>query len=195
MNEFKELEYKYKADDVKLTDFVNLMINLIPTKRKDVSSWDHYYTSVVTKDAFIRFRESDNPELTMKRKIQSSNNWERLEIDLPLDPNRIKINTVNKWAEMEDYKHNFTIYKSCFIFWYDIVNTVYYVVYNEDMKEVGRFIEVEVNKEQVDKLGVDACFEKLKDFEKALTALGISPQNRLKKSLFEMFVKNEEKNK
>ena len=189
MSDFKELEYKYKADEVKLTEFKNLMTSLIPIKNKDVSSWDRYYTSIESKDEFIRFRESDNPELTMKRKIKNSNNWERLEVDLPLDASRIKTVTVDKWAEIEGYKHNFTIYKSCFIFWYDIVNTVYYVVYNQDMTELGRFIEIEVNKEKVTELGVDACFEKLKDFEKALTALGITPQNRLKKSLFEMFVK------
>lgn len=189
MEEFKELEFKYKADDITLTDFSKLMEKLNPGKRKDVSSWDHYYTHSENKEEFLRFRESDAPELTMKRKVKSTNNWERVEIDLPLDPDRIKLGTVNKWTELEGYKKNFTIYKSCFIFWYDIVNTVYYIVYDEDMKEQGRFIEIEVNKNKVPELGVDPCFEKLKDFEKELTALGISSQNRLKKSLFEIFVK------
>ena len=189
MEDFKELEYKYKADTVKLQEFVTLMNNLSPISRKDVSSWDHYYTSIANAEEFIRFRESDNPEMTKKRKVKTSNNWERMEVDLPLDPKRINKKTVDKWTSVEGYKENFTIYKSCFIFWYDIVNTVYYVVYDENMKECGRFIEIEVNKNKVAELGIDVCFERLKDFEKTLSALGISSQNRLKKSLFEMFVK------
>jgi len=189
MEDFKELEYKYRADGVKLQDFVSLMNNLSPENRKDVSSWDHYYTSLTNAEEFIRFRESDNPEMTKKRKTKTGNNWERMEVDLPLDPKRISKKIVDKWTNVEGYKENFTIYKSCFIFWYDIVNTVYYVVYDENMKETGRFIEIEVNKNKVTELGIDACFERLKDFEKTLAALGISSQNRLKKSLFEMFVK------
>ncbi len=57
------------------------------------------------------------------------------------------------------------------------------------MKEVGRFIEVEVNKEQVPILGVDKAVEELKAASQKLEEFGISAQNRLKLSLFEMFRK------
>jgi len=189
MEEFKELEFKYKADQVKLSDFVNLMIEVGYDLRKDVSSWDHYYTHVDSKEEFLRFRNSDNPELTIKRKVKDANNWERVEVDLPLDKNRVNKYVVDSWVGLEGYKDNFTIYKSCFIFWKPLINMVYYIVYDENMTEKGRFIEIEVNKDKVQGIGVDLAFQQLKDMEKKLTALGINPQNRLKKSLFEMFVK------
>jgi len=190
MEEYKELEFKYRADDVSLVAFVNLMNEVGFKVRKDVSSWDFYYTHADTKEEFLRFRDSDNPELTIKRKVKSSNNWERVEIDLPLDAKRVTKKTVDSWTSLEGYVGNFTIYKSCFIFWQDLINMVYYVVYDEDMKEKGRFIEIEVNKDKVEGIGgVEMAFQQLKEMEKRLTTLGINPQNRLKKSLFEMFVK------
>lgn len=187
-NEFKELEFKYNAGDVKLQDFIKLAEKLKPTDRLNTSSFDYYYTSS-TPDEFIRYRESDEPELTIKRKVKTSNNWERVEVDLPLDNSRVTKNVVDNWVKLEGYSENFSIFKSCFIFWYDLVNAVYYVVYDNDMKECGRFIEIEVNKERVNGLGLSKAFEKLKEFEKELATLGLNPQNRLRKSLFEMFAK------
>lgn len=190
-NEFKELEYKYKADEIRLVEFQKIMRTLPFKKVVEVSSWDVYYTKETDKGEFQRFRNSnERPELTKKRKILSSNNWERIESDLPLDPLRITEDKVTFHVGLDGYKVNFKIYKSCFIYFLDTVNFVYYIVYNEDMKEMGRFVEVEVNKDQVQKLGgEEKAFEVLKEYEQKLLGLGISPQNRLKKSLFEMFVK------
>jgi adenylate cyclase class IV len=56
------------------------------------------------------------------------------------------------------------------------------------MNEKGRFVEVEINKNKVTELG-DKVMEVLKEHEQHLSALNITPQNRLKKSLFEMFKK------
>ena len=185
MSEFLELEFKYKADDVKLSDFLKLMETLKVTKRLDVSSWDHYF--VKSEDEFLRFRNGQNPELTIKRKTKDTNNWNRVECDLPLDQSRITKDIVTKFAELEGYKENFSIYKTCFIFWLDNVNYVYYIVYDSNMKEQGRFIEVEINKSSLGNL-TDPT-EELKKQEKLLEPLGISPQNRMKKSLYEMFKK------
>lgn len=186
---FKELEYKYKADEVSLVEFNELMRNVGFKKKLDVSSWDIYYTKESEPDRFVRFRMStENPELTKKRKTKDSNNWERVEVDLPLDPDKIKEDIVANFVELDGYKKNFKIYKSCFIYFFDDVNTVWYSVYDENMKEQGRFIEIEVNKHKIDELGED--YKKvLKDFEEKMSVLGISHQNRLKKSLFEMFAK------
>lgn len=189
MSDFKELEFKYNANTVKLTDFLSLITNLSPEKSKITSSWDYYYTKLENKEEFLRFRDSDSPELTKKRKVKEANNWEREEYDLPLDPNRTNKKTVEGWISTDGYTENFRIYKSCSIFWVDKVNYVYYIVYDENMNEKGRFIEVEVNKDQATALGTKKAMEVLKDAEIILGALGISPQNRLKKSLFEMFVK------
>lgn len=186
MNEFTELEYKYKADDIDLKDFQQLMATLPVVKQKDVSSWDYYYTNSNNQDEFIRFRVSDTPELTIKRKTNQNNNWNRVEVDLPLRDNNL--HTVNTFVNLLGYSKNKSIYKSCFIYWLEYINFVYYIVYDDNMHEKGRFIEVEINKSCLPKeaLYVD---EHLKRGQEILSKLGLSSQNRLKKSLFEIFVK------
>lgn len=193
MNEYTELEYKYKADDVPLKDFIKLMSELKTVKRLDVSSWDSYYTK--GEDEFVRHRQSQQkPELTIKRKTKDTNNWQRVEVDIALDPS-VSEDNVSKFLSLLDYKFNFKIYKSCFIFWLDNVNYVYYIVYDEDMKERGRFIEVEVNKDRIEYLFENAIalgltpISALSKAEEALTQVNISSKNRTKKSLYEMFVK------
>lgn len=187
MSEFQELEFKYKADTVKLTDFQALAEKLGAKKKYDVSSWDQYYTHKSNEDYFIRYRESDTPELTKKRKTKDANNWERVEVDLPLDGSRIKNDIVDKFVSLDGYEKNFKIYKSCFIFWFDLTNMVYYTVYDENMKEIGRYIEVEVNKDQIQEVGKDTCLAHLSELEEELEKLGISKKNRMKRSLFEIF--------
>lgn len=189
MNEYSELEYKYKADSVSLTDFIKLMEELKPIDRLDISSWDTYYTN--SEDSFVRFRQSDTPELTKKVKTKEVNNWQRIEVDLKLDQ-CIKESTVAKFLELDGYKENFKVYKSCFIFWLDNINYVYYIVYDKELKELGRFIEVEVNKHRVvglnEKLPNGAVWE-LNQAASKLDSIGLSPQNRMKKSLFELYKK------
>lgn len=189
MNEFQELEFKYKADEVKLTDFEKVMDNLMLSKKLDISSWDIYYTK--EEDDFLRFRNGATPELTKKKKVKNSNNWVRVECDLPLDPKRINEATVDQFADMEGYKRNFKIFKSCFIRWTEEVNYVYYLVFDENMRELGRFIEVEINKEKIPYLIKEGKDPQaiLKKSEELLLGLGISPQNRMKKSLFELYKK------
>lgn len=181
---FKELEFKYNAKDIKFKDFYNIILNKGYKKSLSISSWDIYYTNNV-ENSFIRFRDSTTPELTKKVKTKESNNWDRVEVDLPLDINRINVDIVNKFSEVIGYKENFRIYKSCFIYWINNLNYVYYVVYDNNINELGRFIEVEVNKEDVENL--QDPYEILLEGEKLLEKLGITPQNRMKKSLFELF--------
>lgn len=188
MNEFSELEFKYVANDISLSEFKKLMRTLDIKDNKDVSSWDHYFTNNLNKEEFVRFRESDEPELTIKRKTSVNNNWERVEVDLPIDPNRPHLHTVNKFMELIGYLPNTSIYKTCFIFWLDYINFVYYIVYDEDMNEKGKFIEVEFNKSKLPKHS-DKVEDQLKYGQEILSQLGLKPQNRLKKSLFEIFVK------
>ncbi len=229
MSDNLELEYKYRADDIKLSDFINMMANVAVEERLDTSSWDYYFWSGQDEDEFLRYRESDNPELTIKKKIKNTNNWKRVELDLPIDKDRISVELVKEWCEALGYKENFRIYKSCFIFWTNNVNYVYYIVYNDNMKELGRFVEVEVNKDRIPDLmksyndiakmaeGIrqpiavtgdwkeaeasDEANKLMKEAEKLLPeniikkaeeelkSIGLSPQNRMKKSLWELFRK------
>lgn len=186
MENFLELERKYKADDIKLTDFHKLVKSSNPVAYKEASSFDHYF---VNKDEFIRFRESQDPELTKKIKNSEINAQNRTEVDLPLDNKRLTKEIVEKWAELEGYKHNFTIYKNCFIYWFDLVNIVYYISYNEELKELDRFLEIEVNKSKVNELGLEGATKILNEYEQKLSKLGILPQNRMRKSLFDLYRK------
>jgi hypothetical protein len=188
MNEYTELEYKYNADDITLKSFMSLMEELPSIHKKDVSSWDHYFTNETNKEEFIRFRESDQPELTIKRKTNQNNNWERVEVDLPIDRSKLKLETINKFIGLLGYTPNTSIYKTCFIYWLTYINFVYYIVYDEDMKEKGKFIEVEFNKNMLPE-HLDKVADQLKYGQEVLGKLGLVPQNRLKKSLFEIFVK------
>jgi adenylate cyclase class IV len=189
MDDFKELEYKYDANDISLSSFLDCISKMSPVKRVDVSSWDYYYTptDLTIKDEFIRFRQADSPELTIKRKTKNSNNWERVEVDLPLDSQRLSKTSVDAFTSLLNYQENTKIYKTCFIYWFENVNVVYYIVYDKDMKERSRFIEIEVNKEKVKDLADP--FVQLKELETKLGELGIKSNNRLKRSLFEIFVK------
>jgi hypothetical protein len=191
MNEYLELEYKYEASDVKLTDFMKLADELNPVKKIDVSSWDVYFTKPGVEGAFQRYRESDTPELTKKVKTRQANNWERIEIDLPLDSSRINEKLVTTYVGLDGYVKNFKIYKSCFIYWFENTNMVYYTVYDENMKEIGRYLEVEVNKDSLKNISVDKLKEELETLEKKLEILGVTKKNRMKRSLFEIYKKED----
>jgi hypothetical protein len=191
-NQYKEIEYKYIADNISLSSFTDLMEKLKQkyqfNKYLQASSFDTYYVKEDNQDEFQRFRnDGKTPELTKKKKTKTSNNWERIESDLPLDPARVTEETVTFHVGLDGYKENFKIFKVCFIYFYETVNYVWYIVYDKNMKEVGRFLEVELNKDKVSGTSTDATI--LKEHEENLLELGIGSQNRTKLSLFERFRK------
>ena len=187
-DDYTELEYKYRADDVGLTEFRQYMADVMDTTAYsiDVSSWDHYYTNGKSVE-FLRYRAAaDSPELTIKKKINKSNSWVRREVDIelstsPAGPDR---NDMDEFMDILGFKRNFTIYKSCFIYYYKSLVYVYYIVYNEDMKELGRYIEIEVTKggNHKDPKGLLAAAEASLE-----ERFGIGARNRLKRSLFEIY--------
>ena len=182
MQDFLEQEYKYRADNISLTDFKKLMKTLPIKSKLQVSSWDYYYCNN-EEGSFLRFRDSPTPELTKKVKLNVSNCWKRWEIDLPLDKDRVDKETVTKFVELLGYQENFRVFKTCFVYWLDKVNYVFYNVFDENMKEVGRYIEVECNKNSgADQSHLDEAADKLKE-------LGLNPSNRMKKSIFELYNK------
>ena len=173
-----------------MSDFTNLVLGLgFVIKSKEASSFDYYYTLPDNPDMFQRYRESDNPELTKKRKVKDSNNWTRIEVDLPLDPERISRKLVERYVGLDGYVENFAVFKTCFIYWFDFCNIVYYTVYDKEMKEQGRFLEIECNKDKVKEIGEEESLKKLEELEQKLEPLGITYKNRMKKSLFELYRK------
>lgn len=189
---YHELEYKYQADHVNFRDFHNLMVRIGFSKHLTTSSWDIYYTSQDAENDFQRFRMCPNyPELTRKVKTSQNDNFARVEVDLPLDPTSVTEDIVTKYVSLKGYKENFRVFKSCDIYWQDVVNYVLYVVSDADRREVGRFIEVEVNKPKVAALnvqGIDTTLL-LKSAAACLKELKVDVDAPIKKSLFEMYYK------
>lgn len=186
--DYFEIETKYKSDNINLTDFKTLMESLNPEKLIEVSSYDHYYTN--ESNEFIRFRKRDNKgELTIKRKLNANNNVHRVEVNLPTNTSDEKL--VNSFCDLLGYKHNFDIFKNCWIYYFDKVDIVFYIVFDTNMKELNRFIEIEILEDK--QLTVEESLAILKDYESKLSVLGITSKNRLKKSLFELYNKEQSK--
>ena len=183
---FTELEFKYDAKDISWSEFERLMKT---QELKDIlvdSSWDVYYTKHDNSDDFQRFRMGQKQEITRKVKLKETNNNARIEVDLPLGQGATE-EIVSKYVGLVGYELDFKIYKTYQVFLIGEINYSYYILYDENMKEKGRFIEVEVNKEAVRE---DPEWESpLLEGEVLLQQIGITPQNRKKKSLFEILRK------
>lgn len=187
---FKEIETKYYADAVSIDAFEGLMEKILegkePRKKMMVSSYDDYFTD--KNSNFVRYRYTDERgELTIKRKVIETNNNERIEVNLPTSGDNFK--AVEHFCKLLGYEHNFGIYKTCKIYWIDRVVLVWYVVYDKSMKELKRFIEIEADEELEWASEEDAWNEVVK-YEKLLEPFAITAKNRVRKSLFELFVKD-----
>ena len=183
-----ELELKYDASNVKLSKFNEFARSLNPVKEIEVYSWDSYYANPAKNDLnfeFLRYRQGPTPELTIKEKTDDKNNNQRIEIDLPLDPNRCSEEDVAMFCERFNFKLNCKIFKWCSIFFYEKTDMVFYIVYDEEMKEKGRYVEIERRKDVPCNSAEEALAE-VKELEKKLEVLGISPQMRMKKSQWEL---------
>ena len=182
---FKEIEFKYDAHDIPMNRFTELMDTMKVDKKMMVSSYDDYFTD--TSGNFIRYRYTDDRgELTIKRKVNDKNNNERIEINLPTKGDNFQ--AVEAFSKMLGYQHNFCIYKTCKIFWVDKVVLVYYVVYDKELQEKRRFIEIEAN-EDLQWDSEQQAWDEITKYEKMFEQIGIKPSNRLRKSLFEIFRK------
>lgn len=185
-----ELEFKYDGSAIKLTDFDKWATEQGPQFRVEVSSWDVYYSP--TKETplafeFMRLRLGSKPELTIKVKRDEKNNNNRIEIDLPLDkekPQEYLEHVARKFCDQFGFVENFRIFKYCSIYFYDKTDLVYYISYDKDMKENGRFIEVEARKDVKFSSETEALAE-VENLEKKLAVFGITPKNRMKLSQWE----------
>lgn len=186
---FKEIETKYDAKDISLEDFKKVFgdNDLKVDKHLLVSSYDTYFTN--KSGEFIRYRFTDNRgELTIKRKTNERSNTDRIEVNIPTDGDNLQ--AVTEFAKLLGYNHNFTIYKTCDIYWTGKVDLVYYVVYDTEFRELRRFIEIEAL-EELEWENEDEAWNEITHYEKMLEPLGIKPQSRLRKSLFETFYKED----
>lgn len=183
---FTEFETKFRVDG----DLLYVFKNLMETKEGlrgflYVQGPDYYYTHA--DGSFIRYRKAehrsdDEAELTMKKKQAVGNNIIRTEVNLKVDSNDLE--TVEAFCNLLGYKFNFKIHKYCHIYKFDDALVCFYSVKNEKA-EWDHFLEVEVEPEL--SLTEEEGWSIIRKWETVLAPLGISPQKRLKKSLFETY--------
>lgn len=182
---FKEIEFKYDAENISFGDFSDLVENLKPSNNTIVSSYDDFFVN--ENNEFIRYRHNNNnQELTIKRKTSNYNNVERIEVNMSILPQ--DFSTINAFVELLGYTHNFRIYKTAKIYWIHNVVICYYIVYDENMYELNRFIEIEAN-ENMEFNNENEAWNTIKYYEEKLKSIGINSKKRLRKSLFEMYKK------
>lgn len=186
--EFHEVETKYRTDGDKVYAFKQLAQDMEGMKEFIyVESDDVYYTNEAGE--FLRYRFSNSKkdkraELTYKSKTDEAHNIIRMEVNLRVDPNDKE--TVEAFANALGYKKNFRISKIVHIYRFDDATLPFYTVISEDGK-MQHFIEIEVAEHNIHELTEDECWEIIKKYEEKLSPLGITPQKRLRKSLFEMY--------
>lgn len=184
----KELEYKYNAQDISLQAFTAFAEARAPVKSFYVCGYDTFFSNPKDDNTFIRHRVGDNfNQLTVKRKLAEKNNFIRDEINLTLGEGTTQ-ETVAAVAKAMGYEPNRTIFKTVFVHNYKKYVLAYYSVYDLNMKELGRFIEIEMA-EDYPWVDESQAWELLGAIEYEARELGITPQGRIKKSLYEQFRK------
>lgn len=183
-----EIETKYNAEGISLTHFHEFCKERSPKTYVFASGYDYFYQSAADPDAFCRHRNGpDINQLTFKRKHTAGNNFIRTEHNLDLLES-VPVSKVADLCSEFGYVYNTSIFKTCFIYVYQEYTLVYYICCNPEMKEVGRFVEIEMAEEHRWSSQDDA-WKSLLVIEKLCKPLGLTTQGRVKRSLYEMFRK------
>ena len=187
---FTEVEFKYKAEDIKLEDFNAFCQNRGKEYKLTVASgFDHFYSSNGNDESFCRHRSGpDTNQLTFKRKTKDANNFVRTEHNIDLLP-FVKNDQVAALCSEFGYEYNFSLFKTCFVYKYDLYTFVYYVCYDTGLKELGRFVEIEMSEKHAWNNEEEVWNELLVMERICAKSLGISAQSRVKRSLYEMYKK------
>ncbi len=185
---FKEIEFKYRADNITLSAFTVFCLARSPGALKivEASGFDHFYGNTKDPEAFCRHRiGSDFNQLTFKRKTTGGNNFVRTEHNIDLMP-KMSRDQIEAVCGEFGYKYNVSVFKTCFVYFYEWIVLSYYVCYDKDLKELGRFMEIEANEDHPWASEQEA-WDAVVVMEKLCKSLGLTPQMRVKRSLFELY--------
>ena len=183
---YTEIETKYRADEMSLTSFHTFCKERSPHKYIYCSGYDHFYAARSKDGAFCRHRQGpDINELTFKRKTEEANSFIRTEHNISLTKDMTQDQLSALCSEF-GYEYNTSIFKTCFVYWFDWYVLSYYICYNNEMKESGRFFEIEA-REDYKWASEEEAWDQIKVMERFCKTLGITPQNRMKTSLFELY--------
>ncbi len=199
---FHEFEVKFRIDEKLLNDWKHLLRKYAeenPDNYKDfvyVDSDDIYYTKESSDPSidyeFVRYRFSDDKkdkraELTTKKKLKDANNIIRIEHNVRVDKN--DRDTIEGFITTGlGYEYNFKITKFVSIYIFKDATLPFYTVTDEKGKR-DAFVEIEVDERLLHSITEKDAWDIVDKYEKLLAPLGITPRNRLRKSLFEMYKK------
>lgn len=185
---YSEVEFKYRADDTLLSDFTTFCESRKPLKFLVASGYDHFYENPADENRFFRYRVGpDSNQLTLKCKTTVKNNFVRDEDNVDLAKKMTRADAESFIGKF-GYTYNTSIFKNCFVYQYEWYTLVYYMVYSTDLKELGRFVEIEM-KETDAWTSEEQAWNELLILEKLCKTIGAMPQARIKRSLFELFKK------
>lgn len=183
---FVEIETKYNASNISFEVFEKFCKSRLPESNLFASGYDHFYDKASDSSSFCRHRVGpDSNQLTFKRKTTTSNNFVRTEHNIDLAPGVSKEQVEALCSEF-GYKYNTSIFKTCFVYKYIWYVLSYYICYDLDMVERGRFVEIEM-REDHKWANEDEAWSSLVVLEKLCKSLGLTPKSRIRKSLFELY--------
>lgn len=180
----KEIELKYNAASISPETFKSFCEDKKLAPLLLVSGYDHFYSSEAKENEFFRYRVREGEsELTFKRKLTQEDNIIRVEYNLKLiNPER---STIESFCKDMGFMYDTSIFKTALIYEFPTFTLSYYICYDMNMVEWGRFIEIELSERFT--WPTDAVAkEALELIEKKCQPMGISPLSRIKESLFEM---------
>lgn len=197
--EFHEFEVKFRVDESKRNDWKQLMRRYKEENPKEfvdfiyVDSDDIYFTKESDKKdvdyEFVRYRFSDTEkraELTTKRKLKDTNNIIRKEQNVRVDQNDKA--TIHEFVtDGLGYNYAFRISKFVDIYVFKDATLPFYTVVDEKGKR-DTFVEIEVDEKLLHSITEEEAWAIINKYEKILEPLGITARNRLRKSLFEMYL-------
>lgn len=184
---YKEIELKYKADEIDLNKFKEYCLSQSPSKAIYAAGYDHFYDKAGETGTFCRHRQgADINQLTFKRKTTEKNSFIRTEHNIEL-AKHVDRAAIEALCSEFGYTYNTTIFKTCFVYEFKDHLLVYYIVADENLREVGRFLEIEMA-EDYPWSSEEEAWAQLTLIEKLLKGVfGITPQARLRSSLFELY--------
>jgi predicted adenylyl cyclase CyaB len=184
---FHEFEVKFRVEGDLVYEFKKLVGNLQDLKDFIyIESDDVYY---IKDEDFLRHRFSNSKkdkrsELTFKKKLNDGNNIKRIEYNVRVDNNSVE--NIAGFVEALGFKRGFRIGKLVHIYRFKDATLPFYTVIDE-LGKIAHFIEIEVDEESLHDMTEEQAWAVIQKYEAILAPLGITPQKRLRKSLFEMY--------
>lgn len=179
----REVEFKYDASDIPLAEFKEYCIAQDPNEYVISGGDDHFYECESDDQVFMRHRigaEGLN-ELTIKRK---KNEYTRTENTLYLTDLSNSF-VIRAFVHQFGFNYTNTINKTTYTYLFPRYSICYYVCRNKDLKEMGRYVEIEMIDDT--SKSEEALFRELLTLEHFYKRLGLSPKKRVMSSLFELF--------